>query len=63
MRNRSNCAVTVTGGPFWTVIRIGPIMPLLFLMDHFGPIHDTIKSTVAAKGIERVKNALSILYA
>ena len=26
-------------------------------MDHFGPIRDTIKSNVAATGIEKIKNA------
>ena len=31
------------------VSRIGPITPLLLLLDHFGPIRDTIKSTVTAK--------------
>ena len=37
----------------YMVARIGPIAPLLFLVDHFGPIHDTIKSTVAVTGIEK----------
>ena len=36
------------------VPRIGPITPLLLLVDHFGPIRDTMESTVAAKGIEKV---------
>ena len=32
--------------------RIGPIATYLLLVDHFGPIRDTIKSMVAATGIE-----------
>ena len=30
---------------------IGPITPLLLLVDHFGPIRDTVESSVAATGI------------
>ena len=30
---------------------------LQLLLEHFGPIRDTIKSTVEATGIERLKNA------
>ena len=33
---------------------IGPIAPLLSLLDHFEQIRDTIKSTVAATGIENI---------
>ena len=33
--------------------RIGAIASLLLQVDHFGPIHDTIKSTIAAIGIEK----------
>ena len=35
------------------VSRIGPIAPLLLLVAHYGPICDTIKSTVTAKGIKK----------
>ena len=31
------------------------------MVDDFGPIRDTIKSTVAAKGIEKMKNRTSEL--
>ena len=34
------------------VPRIGPIEPLLLLVDHFGLFRDTIKSTIAAIKIE-----------
>ena len=37
--------------------RIGPVAKLLLLVDHFGPICVTIKSTVAATGNENLKNA------
>ena len=37
----------------WMVLRIGQI--LLLLVEHFGPIHGTIKSTVAAIRIEKLK--------
>ena len=38
------------------VSRIGPIALLLLLVEYFGPIRDTIKSTVAtARGIERLE--------
>ena len=37
------------------VSRIGPDAPLLLQVDHLGPIHDTIKSIVAAAGIEKMK--------
>ena len=35
--------------------RIGPIAPLLLLVDYFGPICYTIKSTAVATGIEKKK--------
>ena len=34
------------------VSRIGLKAPLLLLLDNFGPIHDTLKSTVAVEGME-----------
>ena len=34
------------------VSRIGPIAPLLLLVDHFETIQDTIKSTLVATEIE-----------
>ena len=37
---------------YFIVSRIGPIAPLPLPLDHFGPNCDTIKSTVAARGIE-----------
>ena len=33
------------------VQRVGPIIPLLLLVNRFGPIRGTIKSTVVATGI------------
>ena len=35
------------------VQRSGPTAPLPLLMDHFGPIPDTKKSTVTATGIKK----------
>ena len=35
---------------------IGTIAPLPLMVDHFGPIRDTIKSTVAVLGVEEMKN-------
>ena len=40
------------------VSRIGQIALLLLLLEHFGPIRDTITSTVAAAGIVKVKKTL-----
>ena len=40
--------------------RIGPITSLLLLMDNFGPIRVTIKSTVAATEIEKKKTTLKL---
>ena len=37
---------------------IGPIVPLLLLVDHLGPICATIKSIVAATGIEQSKKKM-----
>ena len=37
------------------VSRIGPPAPLLLLVDHFGPICDSIEPTVAVTGIEKSK--------
>ena len=39
------------------VSRISPFSPLLLLVDHFGPIRDTIRSTVAATEIGKNKNS------
>ena len=36
---------------------MGQISPLLLLVDNLGQISDTIKSTVKAKGIYKMKNA------
>ena len=36
------------------VSRIGPILPLLYLVDYFEPIFDTIKLTVVATGIDKI---------
>ena len=36
----------------------GSAEPFLLLVVQFGPIHDTITSTVAASGIEKMKNIL-----
>ena len=37
------------------VSRICPIAPLLLLLDHYGPIRDTIKSTVSATRSKKAK--------
>ena len=37
------------------VSRVGPIVTLLLLVDHFGPIRGTIKSTEAVTGTEEIK--------
>ena len=37
------------------VSQIGPIAPLQLSVDHFEPIYDPIKSTVAAAGIKKFK--------
>ena len=34
-------------------VTIGPTAQLLFLGDRFGPIHDTFRLTVVAKGMEK----------
>ena len=39
------------------VARIGLIAPLLWLLDHFGPIRDTINSKVAVTKILEFDNA------
>ena len=39
------------------VSRIGLVGPLVLLVDLVGPIRDTIKSIVAATGIEQFNNA------
>ena len=36
------------------VSRIGPIAPSLLLVDNFEPIRNTIKSSLAATGIEKI---------
>ena len=38
------------------VKRIGKITPFLLLVDHIGQIRDTIKTAVAATGIDIMKN-------
>ena len=40
-------------GRDFMVSQIGPNAPYLLLTDHFEPIRDTLKSTVAATGIEK----------
>ena len=42
------------------VSRIGPVAPLLLLLDHFGPIRDIIKLTVATTVIVKMKSKFSI---
>ena len=42
------------------VSRIGSIPPLLLLVEHFGPIRDTNKSTVAATGIEKSNKTFKV---
>ena len=37
------------------VQRIGLVETLLLLLDHFGTIRDTIRSKVAATGIEQIQ--------
>ena len=45
------------------VSRIGAIAPFLLILDHFGPIRDTIKAIVAITGTQkRKKNADSKPY-
>ena len=39
------------------VQRIGLVETLLLLLDHFGTIRDTIRSKVAATGIEQIQNS------
>ena len=39
------------------VSQIGPIALLLLLVDHFGPIRDTIESTVVDKGLYITEHA------
>ena len=39
------------------VSRIGPIVPLLLLVNYFGPICDTIKSTLADTGMKNTKHS------
>jgi len=48
-------------GRDFMVSQIGPNAPYLLLTDHFEPIRDTIKSTVAARGVEKNLNARSKL--
>ena len=43
------------------VARICPIVPLLLLVNTFGPIRDTIKSTIETTGTKSIKNALKPL--
>ena len=37
---------------------IGPFATILFLVEQFGPIRDTVNSTVAATGIENVRTLI-----
>ena len=47
----------ITAKGDFMVSRMCPILTLLFVVKHFGPFRNTIKSTEAATGIEEIKNA------
>ena len=49
------CSFLVVASFDFVASRIGPTVPILLLMDHFGPICATIKPTVTATETEVMK--------
>ena len=50
------CSISVAITLDFMVLWIGSITPLLLRVNHFGPILDAFMLTIAATGMENIKN-------